>query len=326
MNKMRTIIKTAAFLTVLVAIHAGLRQAYYAFITPRDTYLQEQESFTAHEGAYDVALFGDSHALLSVQARLLGNAANLSQLGEGYIERYYKLDYNLRKNPGKLKTIILPLDMHSFSPVWGENFNIVSSSRYVNFADYVWQTGFTTKALRDFVHYYVFPYADCTPEIYAALPSNVREKTRAGAARFDRNLAKTPPNAEQIKKLMITHYGEQREWRSEKALRYFNRIKTLCQKENINVVFVRFPVSKLYFDAASEIVPIDEFDRFTQELVDDWPGAMLLNYRGLYFDRDDLFADLNHLNFEGSIIFSQRFARDLTDLGALHPAIETAEP
>lgn len=323
MSKKRRIAKAVIFLAVLAAIHAGLRQAYYAFITPQDSYLRRQQEFTAHLGPYDIALFGDSHALISVQPGILGSAANLSQLGEGYVERYYKFHYNLRKNPGKIKTIILPLDLHSFSPAWGENFNVVSSSRYVNFPDYLWHGGLSSQAVRNVFHYYVFPYADCTPAIYEALPSRKQETMNQNIARLGRSLADTPASMEQIKRLFNEHYGEDREWFSEKALFYFNRIKALCHKEGIRVVFVRFPVSEQYVDAASRFIPLEEFDALTQELVSDWPGAVLLDYRSLYFGRDDLFTDLNHLNVEGSTLFSQRLRGDLAQLGVLSSGFET---
>ncbi|MEA3364054.1 MAG: hypothetical protein U9Q79_00310 [Candidatus Hydrogenedentes bacterium] len=311
------------FLVGLIAIHAALRQAYYAFITPQDSYLRRQEAFSAHQELYDVALFGDSYALAGVVPELLGNAANLSQLGEGYIVRYYKLRYNLRKSPGKIKTIILPLDLHSFSPAWGEDFVRVGSSRYVNFADYIQHTGLTEKALKSFAHYYLFPYADCTQEIYQVLPASQKAKRQKDIARLVRSLADTGATEKQIQQMMTIHYGEEREWLSQKSLLYFNRIKSLCQEHDIRVVFVRFPVSRRHFEAASKIVPVDEFDSFTQELVDDWPGAVLLDYRELYFGRDDLFSDLNHLNANGAAFFSQQLREDLVRLGVLTPRLET---
>ncbi len=326
MKKTRTILNTAAFLAILVGIHAGLREAYYAYITPHDAHLAQQKAFSAHPRPYDIVLLGDSHAMMGVRAKYLGNAANMSQLGEGYVIRYYKLRYNLRKNPGKITTMILPVDLHSFSPAWGERFNLVSSSRYVNYADYMWHNGVSARALKSFIHYYLFPYADFSPELYRRLPGQQDETRREQMQRLVRNLAETGVSQQQLQWLMRTHYGEEREWLSERHLRYFNRIKDLCQKENIRVIFVRFPVSRHYFEAASAVLPVEEIDRFSQELVDDWPGAIILDYRDLYFDRDDYFSDPNHLNADGSTAFTQRLRDDLLELGVLRAEHETAAP
>lgn len=323
MSKKRRIAKAVIFLAVLAAIHAGLRQAYYAFITPQDSYLNRQRAFNSHQEPYDVVLVGDSHALMGVAPEELGNAENLSQIGEAYIVRYYKLRHIVRKNPGKIRTVIMPMDLHSFSPAWGENFNIVSSSRYVDFPDYIWHTGLTSRALTNFVHYHLFPYADCAQDIYKALPESRKAKRRDAITRLTRSFAETGATEAQIEKMMNTHYGEERQWRSQKSLLYFNRIKALCQEENIRVIFVRFPISQRYFEAASKVVPVEEFDVFTQQLVNEWPGAELLDYRSLYFGRDDLFTDLNHLNVEGSTLFSQRLRGDLAQLGVLSSGLET---
>jgi len=326
MKKTRTILKTAVFLAILVAIHAGLREAYYVYITPHDAFLLRQKEFSEHPGPYDVVLFGDSHAMMGVRAQLLGNAANMSQLGEGYVIRYYKLRYNLRRNPGKITTLILPVDLHSFSPAWGERFNLVSSSRYVNYADYMRHNGVSARALKNFIHYRLFPYADFTSEIYKRLPGQQDETRRERMQRLVRSLAETGVSEHQVQWLMRTHYGEQRQWLSERHLRYFNRIKDLCQENDICVIFVRFPVSGHYFEAASEVVPVEGFDRFTQQLLDDWPGAMLLDYRDLYFDRDDYFSDLNHLNADGSAAFTQRLRDDLLQFGVLSAEHEAVAP
>jgi hypothetical protein len=323
MKKMRNIAKIALFLVLFVTIHAGLRQVYYALITPYDSYLSRQQAFNKHEGVYDVVVLGDSHAQVGVVPKELGSAANLSQLGEAYIVRYYKLRYNLRKNPGKIQTLVMPMDLHSFSPFWGENFNIVSSSRYVNFLDYMWHTGVTSRVLRSFVHYHLFPYADCTDDIYEALPASQKEIRRKAMVRFVRSLAETGATEEQIDNMMTTHYGEERLWLSQKGLLFFNRVKALCQTENIRVIFVRFPVSEPYVEAASQVVPIEEFDAMTQDLVDAWPGAVLLDYRELYFDREDLFTDLNHLNAKGAEHFSRHFREDLVRLGVFEREPET---
>lgn len=323
MKKMRNISKIALFLVLLIAIHAGLRQVYYALITPYDSYLSRQQAFNRHEGAYDAVVLGDSHAQVGVVPKELGNAANLSQLGEAYIVRYYKLRYNVRKNPGKIKTLVMPLDLHSFSPVWGQNFNNVSSSRYVNFLDYMWHTGVTATALKSFVHYYLFPYADCTREIYRALPKVQKAKRQKDLGLLTQSLADLSVTNSQIEWLMSEHYGEEREWLSQKSLLYFNRIKALCQEHDIRVIFVRFPVSEPYVEAASQVVPIEEFDAMTRELVNEWPGAVLLDYRELYFDREDFFSDLNHLNAKGAIHFSRHFREDLVRLGVLEREPET---
>ena len=324
MKKTRTILKITAFLAILALLHAGLREAYYVYITPQDDYLPRQKEFSEHPGAYDIVVWGDSHAMIAVQTKFLGNAANMSQLGEGYVIRYYKLRHNLRKNPGKITTLILPADLHSFSPAMGGNYQVISSSRYVNYADYMWHNGFSARALKNFIHYYLFPYADLIPELHKRLPRQQEERQSQRRQRIVRSLAETGVSQQQLQRVLRGHFGEQREWMSDTAFRYFQRMKALCQRNDIRVVFVRFPVSRLYFEAASEVVPVEEIDRFTQQLVDDWPGAILLDYRDLYFDRDDYFADLNHLNADGSKSFSLRVRDDLIRLGVLRAEHETA--
>ena len=81
---------------------------------------------------------------------------------------------------------------------------------------------------------------------------------------------------------------------------------TLCKKENIQVIGIRYPLSAQYLHYLKNY-SISEVEKEYAK----YKFVKILDYTVAYADQPELFSNGSHLNLQGQIIFSTRVVNDL---------------
>jgi hypothetical protein len=87
----------------------------------------------------------------------------------------------------------------------------------------------------------------------------------------------------------------------------------LCGEWGATLVWVRLPVTREYYEQAITMFPADEWQRKVDAEVRTHPNMVFLNAHDMFFDKNELFADANHLNYAGSERFSSWLYAQLVD-------------
>ena len=83
-------------------------------------------------------------------------------------------------------------------------------------------------------------------------------------------------------------------------MKYFFKVIEYCKEKNLNLVFITTPLHPLY--VKKKIAEKNTLDNFISKNLS---GYKYLDYSKFQFIDDTHFADLWHLNYKGSKLFSQ---------------------
>lgn len=104
----------------------------------------------------------------------------------------------------------------------------------------------------------------------------------------------------------------------EHNLGYLDKIISLGREHNINTVVVTTPVSREVYYVLKTRNTYYDLDKFYRELIEKYPETKFLNYIDLFFGKDRLFRDNNHLSPEGAIEFSKIIQSDIIGFGFIN--------
>lgn len=98
----------------------------------------------------------------------------------------------------------------------------------------------------------------------------------------------------------------------ETQRRYLQQIIELCRKKGIALTFVSVPVSDFYLAQVEDYdAYVDSLRAFLAEYGVPYYDFNMCRKEALELDRDSFFNDDNHLNREGSVVFSKAFSQIL---------------
>lgn len=270
------------------------------------------------ESQVEVLAMGDSHVATGFDPREFKRAFNFSLYGENYIYNYYKLKYVLRRNP-RLKVILLPIDLHSFSSWRADRF--LHDFYWVKYVNYL-QVGWHKKDLLRFIGKYivgkVFPYLGEYETVFNLPLRDARVRKVPLPDIFQGFVLKTETfhknREKKTRQRVRLHYHNHTYFDDVVAL-YFRKILRLCSLYNKQLVLVKFPVSEPYFRHASRQVPVKKLYARVQEYIKPYNNVRILDYQKLFFGRDaPYFDDPDHLNHYGAAKFSQKLRKELEDI------------
>ncbi len=312
-------IKALCFLA-LVLFGSRLLSAGYSSYVMSKSLPERTEGQLAEAGpSIDVLITGDSHSKCGIDPDVLGNAFNYAIFNESYLKTYYKLKSLFEGGDKKIGTVIIPLDLHSFGGYRIDEFDPLHYwARYVDFGEVGRIRGRRAHYAFTGIRARFFSYVDNDQNVFWSLddaisaPSERGLKMRGGYTRLRTNFAKRPQEYRdrEISKRAGRHFGKGAVFDDDMA-HYFRKLVELCEENGVRVAVVSLPIPKEYYDAAAKKISVDELDSKVAALLDKYPDALRLDYRNLFFDRTELFADTDHMNEEGAKILSGMLRDDL---------------
>lgn len=271
--------QVAAFLVVLSVLN------FLLFFLIRGFYIKDYDEVDLDYSSYILA---DSHG------EALGDypenhwVHNFSGQSDSYLDMERKLNFLIRNTP--IKKVYVSVDDHTLSPTRENQNNLDRSAFYTERNDF--------SSYWDYFHArYLNYYCVFLNDRYSLVIKNFIQKelfafTKWGGVRSKSSWEKL--SAEQ-----------QREKSRERIRNYFHpknpsgplsdslmRIIALCKSKDIELVGLRFPLTKSYVDMLDE-------ESYRADSIFRMNHIPIIDLDSIYLEQDSLFRDMDHLDRKG---------------------------
>ncbi len=287
---------------------------------------QTMKSFERQKEDIQILFSGPSELQFAIIPSMFRfKAFNFSPNAEDMTESYYKLKYCINRMP-KLKVVVLGTPLSIFSSLWHfYNKNKVFRRdifyiyNYMKLKD-VWEfgkfEGFWTVVKGEFFHIFPVlfrPNMAFLLEKWEVLVRYLypdRVVLDGWSPAFGKgNITK------EFARQRVRHHFEGYEVFDKTFLIYFEKILKLCHNHNIKVIVILCPVTDSYLQFASNYITRDIFykkilknPKYSKYIY------KILDFLDLFAKHHEFFDDVNHLNINGAVVFSELVADELYDI------------
>lgn len=258
---------------------------------------------------------GDSHGSDDINKNLLPDGYyNISRPSDNLKDIYCKLLY-LMSQGRVIKNLVIETDPQLYSNYRLNLNNNDLAINYLNYREYskIFQT--------NFLEYYIMKFPLMSQKnrnfIFKAsfkkiikYTSNKYKALIGVPNKIEKSGNSSLLNNENSKAKVIYHFSKGA-LNNNEIIHYFLKIKELTEANKINLIGIRFPVSKNYIDQLEKSIyskTETEITVFLKEHI-----STSLNYRNLFIENPEYFLDTDHLNINGSRIFTKIVIKDLNN-------------
>jgi len=295
-------IRTSIVFMSLVALLILLMNSAYIF------YAQKTWNFYRIQREYaeildepdlhiEYAFFGDSHAEQSMDQQYYPDSFNFAVSSENYVETYYKFR-NILADGVKIDNIVLEIDLHTFSKPRERLFILpMISSKSVPLRDMALLKNESIISLAIKAYLPVFG-------IGLRLIDFIEPKSDD----FSQQDMKY-----ETRKVFEGHFEKGKLAFEEPNYSYFLRLLELAKKNNVSVILIKYPLTKVYDQMVVEHgFSKEDYYRTIYADADRILGNYkVLDYYSVFFDRPEYFYDPHHINSRGKKLMAEYFYRDI---------------
>ncbi len=334
----RFYIRVLTFIMVLVAANILLDQVYKNFVVHNILNNSKDEDFLEYDDTLTYLSMGNSHN--TVNTYILENSYNYFSPAENFVQTYYKLKYILEETGKKPENLILFTDLSAFGPRAGNYFE--HNSYWVKYVDFfeLARIKDDRSAILNWVEGRFFSYAGNYRDFKLSLvylikigklelhngyrpPRNFKnfayERPEgvgilSDESSYDWSSAIPVDSSERIRRARqkSSIYFVDGAYPDRTLAIYFEKILQLCRNHNVNVILLRAPVTKEYFQDVSSRIPVEEIYERIEKIYARYPNVIkVLDYHDLYFDHPEYFFDGDHLNPKGAEEFTKELRKEL---------------
>jgi hypothetical protein len=310
-EKIKAWIMVLVFVLPLLLLCFGLSRIHEAIVAPA--------RYRIPAGAR-ILILGDSRADYSLNPVRIGRAVNFSSHGESYIQNYYKFKYAMENAPS-LRTVILPVDLHSFNGFRSRRvFFDLEWQRYI---DYLELWSFKKQRLyylREWGALRFFGFRGKYQRFFGRYVQGLRDKP---LSQIDRGFRPRkgffhldPKKRGSL--YMASHQLQGLVKFCPDMVFFFRRILDLARRNDMDVVLLRSPVTPAYMKVARKFLAVNRYYERVREITAGHPRIHFL-FKQKMFQRNSTayFFDAQHMNAKGARIFSDAVRRDLIRLKLL---------
>lgn len=253
-------------------------------------YFKEYEKINLE---FDSYLFADSHGTPLNKLTEEFGIYNFSAASDSYFDILRKVKFLIKNT--QVKRMYVAVDDHSLSPYRENTNNLERSTIYIIKEDY---TSAFTGVINRLKKYMVL----FNPGIREIIRSYVQSKLVSQTKK------------EEWSKLSIEkqiHKSNQRfnfqfdfDHSSISLTSSLEEIILLCNKNNIELIGIQFPLTKIYFNTIRN-------NSFNADQIFKKHNLQVYDFRKLYENNDEYFSNQDHLNQLGSIDFIVKFSNQL---------------
>lgn len=317
--------RLAGFLLVGLVMHLVLVRVYTRLMVEHKAIRSDRAFLFRAPDHVSVLVCGDSHPRTAIDPNRLGEGVvNYAIGGEHYLKTWYRMRAALERTDRTIDTLLLPLEVNSFSSWHAWNFAPEYVwGRYVDFLEIGRVRGdpwpYATRQLKASL----FPYAG---------ELRTLAQLRSGRFGFGEELPtgsftelSRSEQRQAARDQAITHFRGQEV--VDPGLKWaFDQLVGWAHQHDVRLVLVAFPVTWDYWTFAQRSgAPEQVQQQVVDPLLASDPEVIRLDYHGLFFGQNDLFSDPHHLNPEGRLRFTRQLRQDLIARGVLDPAVPAAE-
>ncbi len=323
-NKIKFIKQSILFICILSVFIFGLNFIWLESIQKSKNIFRGEEIYinyikTLGDKKIDLAFFGDSHTQDAVNPDYIKNSFNFGFPSENFVEIYYKLKRIIEEDDILIKSIVLEIDWHIFSDKRAQEHGLFKEIPfYLRFVSLFDMAELKQKSLfnifiqgyfpflgngEKMVRYFLQDRSNLTP-IYLGWAEKIgdfslyKNKKKVALERvnyfFDDGIAKI----------------------NEQVFDYFLKSIQLAKENGINVVVIKYPLSKEYDDAISNIGIKDIEKDYYSKIFNGIESKLgkdysLLDYYDVFFDHSEYFSNSDHLNKIGASKLSNMISEAL---------------
>ncbi len=312
-------------IVIIILIILILNIIYTKYVLTKKNFYRKEiayQNYISNHSEIKYAFFGDSHTFHAIHPKFISGAFNFGSGTENYIKTYYLLERIINKDNIKVGTIVLQADLETFS-TWLTNepflFNEIELySQFVPLSK--------IKEVRK---------KDSMIELFIEAKLPVIGKGKEFGILFsNENLSEMYEgwiknyndfsNLTETERLNIAEDGYKVHFQNQQisnlSIEYFIKTMELAKKNNINVILVKYPISKEYQDITSQRgiynISKEEYYRIlfdnTEKVLGD--NYYVLDYQNLFLNQPEDLGDTYHVNYKGAEILSRKIYEDITKL------------
>lgn len=322
-DKKQFYIHAAIFSVLFVSIFLCVNFVYInRYILDNTEAYVDEEVFRVED--LKVLFLGDSRPATSIIPEYIPGSYNYCFEGENYSQFYFRA----RRVVGQkeLETIVLPLDIHSFSDYRSNPYNNVVY--WLDFASPEELSDLTGKPRSLLMIKKYAPFIGSGRDFAAfKLGKQGANRRLADGWKYlgDKSRAKDDNKEFAAHNRVGEHFKHYPEVINKDLFAYYLKTIELARENGIELVLVKYPVSRDYLVEAAKLgVAPEEIYEYARDNTPDYGDLTVLDYRDIY--NDEYFFNSDHLNTKGAETFSRLLAKDLADLGLIdHPATTSPE-
>jgi hypothetical protein len=319
--------KSILFAAGFALLFGGVSYYYRVKFQLQDTFFKAFRVFNANTTPIRVLFLGDSHTHRGIKNRYLpDDFYNFASDSESLRETYLKLQYAHRKHP-ELQYIVLPFDYHMLSSYRERAFDL---SRVIYYADVNELANVYGKPrLVLSIHALGYRYL---PLLYnknreMMILAEVRDILHLALGKKSQKSVDIDECGDPMVHVSRAHGGvwtkqtdsdRYNESKNRAAVHFtgnmvepemvdiMDRILAYCEQNDIKVIGITYPLT-LEYQKMMDSYAVDS----VMAVYDAKPSFHRFNYVHLYDDKQELFHDPDHLNSDGSVIFTGQVVRDI---------------
>ncbi|HSF55184.1 MAG TPA: hypothetical protein VLA71_15620 [Algoriphagus sp.] len=246
------------------------------------------------ELGYSEYLLADSHGTPLGDFTENHNVHNFSAQSDSYLDMERKLKFLIRNTT--VEKIYISVDDHTLSPTRENQNNLDRSAYYSERKDY--------SNFQEFIHekylkyYFVFLNDKYNLVIKNFIQYELFDFTKWGGVRSKSSWEDLSAVEQvEISQDRINNYFEF-SFPSVKMSNSLNRIIDICKEKDIELVGLRFPLTKTYVD----ILDNESYD--ADSLLNS-NNILIVDFDSLFLEQDSLFRDMDHLDKDGGEKFAK---------------------
>lgn len=239
---------------------------------------------------YNLFLVSDSHGEYIADVPSKNKIFNFSNTSENYLDMYLKIQY-LTSKLSKKDTILLAIDNHNLSSYRNGFGRIEENIIYTNDL-----SGIEKSAIKKY--YYIKPFLKFLPILQPVYNDNILKYLKYLSNKNSKIINYSKKSEDEKIKLIEERYKQQfdNKVQSIQQKYYLDKIIQLCKKKNITLIGLKFPISKQYWD----VIDDNDFGITNYWLSN---GLRIIDLHAIFFQNDEYFADVDHLNINGGQVF-----------------------
>lgn len=261
-------------------------------------------------GETEILILGDSHAVCALDPNIIKKSVNFSSSGESYTHNYYKLKWILKRSHS-LKTVVLPIDLHSFSDFRKDRIHFTLNwLRYLDYLELGWIKKRILECGIKYLDLKFFGFKGQYQKFADALfqPGNMSKPNPEEAPGFKPRDGYFFHNREEKARKRANRQLKGFDPFCPEMVFFFKRILNLCLDREFRVVLLKLPISQEYYKQAEKLTDVTGLETRILQLARRFPEATVIDFRKIYFRQEaGLFWDPQHLNKIGARDLSLRF-------------------
>lgn len=261
------------------------------FFLIRGFYIKDYDEVDLDFTSY---LLADSHGTPLGDFTENHQVHNFSGQSDSYLDMERKLKFLIRNTD--VNRVYITVDDHTLSPTRENQNNLDRSAYYTEANDY---TNYIQYFREKYLNYYcVFMNDRYSLVIKNFIQDELFNVSKWGGVRSKSSWEKLS-RVEQlaISKDRVNNYFELSQ-PSASMSESLLRIISLCKEEDIELIGLRFPLTKTYVDVLNE----DSYEADSLMTIHQLP---VIDFDSLYLEQDSLFRDMDHLDKRGGEKFAK---------------------